>query len=112
MSVLIRGMEMPKNCSGCPLNYDQMACKVTGTRWWSDTMVLMGFDSDKERLYDCPLVEIPPHGRLGDLDALQKQVENTIQDAHMSLLWKQGMMYAHGLVEASKTVIEAEGSET
>ena len=53
--------------------------------------------------------QIPtPHGRLGDLDALQKQVENTIQDAHMSLLWKQGMMYAHGLVETSKTVIEAE----
>ena len=71
MSVLIRGMEMPKNCSGCPLNYDQMACKVTGTRWWSDTMVLMGFDSDKERLYDCPLVEIPtPHGRLIDADEL------------------------------------------
>ena len=34
-------------------------------------MVLMGFDSDKERLYDCPLVEIPtPHGRLIDADEL------------------------------------------
>lgn len=71
MSILIKGMEMPKNCSGCPLNDDQMACKVTGTRWWSDTMVLMGFDSDKERLHDCPLVEIPtPHGRLVDLDQM------------------------------------------
>ena len=55
--VIVRGMEMPTNCSDCPLNYDQMMCIVTGTRWWSDTMVLMGFDSDKERLHDCPLIE-------------------------------------------------------
>lgn len=58
MSVLVRGMKMPTNCSDCPLNYDQMMCVVTGTRWWSDTMVLMNFDSDKERLHDCPLVEV------------------------------------------------------
>ena len=71
MSILIKGMEIPKNCQDCPLNYDQMACIVTGTGWWSDTMVLMDFDSDKERLYDCPLIEIPtPHGRLIDADKL------------------------------------------
>ena len=65
MSVIVKGMEMPKNCKDCPLNYDQMACAVTGTRWWSDRIMLMDFDSEKERLYDCPLVEIPtPHGRL------------------------------------------------
>lgn len=57
-AVTIRGMEMPTNCSDCPLNYDQMSCIVTGTRWWSDTMVLMGFDSDKERLHDCPLIAV------------------------------------------------------
>ena len=56
--VIVKGMEMPTNCSDCPLNYDQMSCIVTGTRWWSDTMVLMGFDSDKERLHDCPLIAV------------------------------------------------------
>ena len=94
MSVLIKGMEMPKNCQDCPLNYDQMACKVTGTRWWSDTMVLMDFDSNKERLYDCPLIELPtPHGRLIDAEKL---------------------LIDHGLKlteEFAPTVIEAEGSE-
>ena len=64
MSVLIINMEMPTNCADCPLNYDQMACGVTGTGWWSDSMVLLNFDSDKERLHDCPLIEVPPHGRL------------------------------------------------
>ena len=34
-------------------------------------MVLMGFDSDKERLYDCPLVEIPTsHSDLVDRNKL------------------------------------------
>ena len=71
MSVLIKGMEMPTNCADCPLNYDQMACAVTWTRWWSDSMVIMNFDSDKERMPNCPLIEVPtPHGRLIDADAL------------------------------------------
>lgn len=58
MSILIKDMKMPKCCADCPLNYDQMACTVTGTRWWSDRMMLMDFESDKERLYDCPLIEV------------------------------------------------------
>lgn len=58
MSVIVKGMEMPKSCSDCPLNYDMMLCCITGTRWWSDTIVLMNFDCDKQRLYDCPLVEV------------------------------------------------------
>lgn len=59
MSVLINSMDIPKSCSDCPLNYDEMSCVVTGTRWWSDTMVLLDFDYTKERLYDCPLSKVP-----------------------------------------------------
>ena len=108
MSILIHGMEMPKNCSECAFIHSS---------WGLDYYCAVAKEYEEsnfiysQRMSSCPLTELPPHGRLGDLDALQKQVENTIQDAHMSLLWKQGMMYAHGLVEASKTVIEAEGSE-
>lgn len=72
MSVLIKGMQIPKNCSDCPLNYDMMSCMITGTRWWSDTMVLMDFDCQESRLYDCPLVELPEHhGRLIDADEMK-----------------------------------------
>lgn len=48
MSILIRGMEMPKNCGTCFL-------RVGGC---------------KQRMYiehrpkGCPLIELPPHGRL------------------------------------------------
>ena len=62
-------------------------------------MVLMGFDSDKERLYDCPLVEIPtPHGRLIDADELVR-------------IWTGAKFYGSikPIVDARPTVIEAEG---
>ncbi len=122
MSVLIKGMEMPTNCQDCPLNYDQMACKVTGTRWWSDTIVLMNFDSEKERLYDCPLVEVKePHGRLIDADELEKGFKRAIGSylpkdptRHMNVVdgsecrgWTQALT----AVQKAKTVIEAEGNE-
>lgn len=108
MGIYLPNMEMPKNCNDCPLNYDQMACKVTGTRWWSDTMVLMGFDSDKERLYDCPLVEIPtPHGRLGDLDKLMIEFMDSDLDHLQRDDWKEVIQ----IVSDADVVIEAEGSK-
>ena len=111
MSVIVKSMEMPKNCSDCPLNYDQMSCIVTGTRWWSDTMVLMGFDSDKERLHDCPLIELPPHSRLIDATfeenhyasmLLNPTPDVTEQDKHKARIIIEALRMA-------QTVIEAEG---
>ena len=96
MSVLINGMEMPTNCADCPLNYDQMACAVTWTRWWSDSMVIMNFDSDKERMPNCPLIEVPtPHGRLIDADAIQ---DYNVETFGQRLL----------IIDTAPTVIEAE----
>ena len=108
MSIIIKGMEMPKNCSDCLLNYDQMMCIVTGTRWWSDTMVLMDFDSAKERLHDCPLVELPPHGRLGDLDKLMTEFMDSDLDHLQRDDWREVIQ----IVADAPIVIEAEGSET
>ena len=104
MSVLIVDMEMPKNCQDCPLNYDQMACIVTGTRWWSDTIVLMDFDSDNERLYDCPLIEVKtPHGDLVDRYELLAEYDRQ---------HKGPAGGARKIMEMAQTVLEAEGSET
>ena len=74
MGVYIKGMEMPKSCKECLLNNEQMSCSVTGTYWWTDTRVLLNFDSTEERLYNCPLVEVPTtHGALVDKDELVKR---------------------------------------
>ena len=55
MSVLIRGMEMPKSCIECPLETDY------GTCGYYSLYVEAGHDSDyKKRRDDCPLIEAEP----------------------------------------------------
>ena len=63
MSVLIKGMEMPANCFQCKLSYireNRLFCYQTRDE------VLRAKIAD-----NCPLVQVPPHGRLIDADALQ-----------------------------------------
>lgn len=65
MSVLIN-MEMPTSCEDCPMvrsnaEYDYAYCCVSSCE-----------TNGKQRPNDCPLVPVPPHGRLGDLDALMR----------------------------------------
>ena len=71
MSLFIKGMKMPKNCRDCIwIQRDRPAGKVycTATDPWLDiSRVLINSRHDC-----CPLIEVPPHGRLGDLDKLEK----------------------------------------
>ena len=61
MSVLIKGMEMPKNCTYC----DSIGLNIA-----IGCPVMTGING---RATDCPLVEIKtPHGRLIDADALMQ----------------------------------------
>ena len=56
MSILIKGMEMPKTCDECLINCGR-------------SMLYIGITD--RRSPNCPLVEIPtPHGRLADLDQI------------------------------------------
>lgn len=67
MSILIKGMEMPTNCFLCPLsvlNENRLFCEVT-----KNEMLRAKIDAE------CPLVPVPPHGRLIDADALFKEME-------------------------------------
>ena len=96
MSILIKDINIPSSCSDCPLNYDMMSCIITGTRWWSDRIMLMDFDCDNEKLYDCPLIEVPtPHGRLIDADK--------VIATH-----KVGNWDLHKVLAEAPTIIEAE----
>ena len=62
MSVLIRGMEMPKHCGECGIEW----CE----KW--KRLIIAGMSIAKSRPSDCPLLPIPPHGDLIDRDALMK----------------------------------------
>lgn len=70
MSVLIKGMEMPFTCLTC--DFHKCAggvgdfCSLTKRRQFRF----------KNRPKDCPLIPVPPHGRLIDADALHKLFED------------------------------------
>ena len=68
MSVLIKGMEMPKSCDECEL----CTCYVREDGTEENYRCVITFypiHEFNERHEYCPLVEIPPHGRLIDADA-------------------------------------------
>ena len=94
MSIIIKGMEMPKSCQDC-----QFLC-------WSGGYVCPASRMDmgltlyvKSRHKNCPLIELPPHGRLIDADAIQ---DYNVETFGQRLL----------IIDTAPTVIEAEGSET
>ena len=89
-----------------------MSCIITGTRWWSDRIMLMNFDCDNERLYDCPLIEVPtPHGRLIDADAVNKAMDERIEKLKDDRSIYEASCVSTALDMFAPTVIEAERSE-
>ena len=80
--IYIPGMEMPKRCLACQLNYDSCACILTGSRYYKHGVE---FDPGEERLPDCPLIPVPNHGRLVDADALiEKIIEQENNDYNIN----------------------------
>ena len=75
MSILIKGMEMPKMCADCLIRDVEEdswgdtiseTCPIIG-----EQVEEYGWTGKKKRHEDCPLVEIPtPHGRIIDADRL------------------------------------------
>ena len=77
MSVLVKGWTIPKGCADCPT-----WCKLYLQR-------------REFRHPDCPLIEVPPHGRLIDADAIQ---DYNVETFGQRLL----------IIDTAPTVIEAE----
>ena len=68
MSILIKGMEMPPTCEQCPFcDYEQAHCLVHDIPTSKNRY-------DKREAW-CPLVEVPPHGRLIDADAFYEVLD-------------------------------------
>ena len=57
MSILIQGFPLPNNCGACPLRLA-----------WCRERIYMATRPER-----CPLVPVPPHGRLIDADALKNK---------------------------------------
>ena len=105
MSVIIKGMKMPKSCDSCDLiQFDdeglETHCPLSPYYRWCGT-------PPDYRPEGCPLVEVPtPHGRLIDADAL---MECRLEPNHYEEL-KDGYIPDYDL-DSAPTIIEAEVSE-
>lgn len=109
MSVMIRGMKLPDNCLECPLETDY------GTCGYYSLFVEAGHDSEVwKRRDDCPLVEVPPHGRLIDADALERMFAD-IDNAPYSGFDGEEAFYsaadAAQIIRLAPTIIPAEEDE-
>lgn len=98
MSVLIKGMEMPKDCNKCPMTVEGY-CRIIG---------YPNGDAINKRYKPlwCPLVEVPKHRRLIDADELTELCD-IMADKCGGIgesIWGQ----FKATVEWSPTIIEAE----
>ena len=67
MGVYIKSMKMPKSCEKCRL---ESFCSL-----WVDARRQYGDGKKTDiRHPGCPLIEVPPHGRLIDADELKQQM--------------------------------------
>ena len=114
MSILIKGMEMPKSCYKCPLRRRDgmdIVCPVAHERFSVTDVNFLEY-----RLDSCPLIPVPPHRRCIDADAIVKAIEADV-------IWKSQAIneYDSGIraggraikqmVKNAPTIIPAEEGE-
>ena len=99
MSILIKGMEMPKNCAECRFRQYEY-CDMQRQDVYA--VNIMDYALSLERHPDCPLIELPPHGRLIDADELNI---HDVSPAYGFCV----MGVTEEDIELADTVIEAEG---
>lgn len=80
MSILIKGMEMPASCGECRF---AGACGVHHIEEWPDieSIILndvIGVGGVRDE--NCPLVPVPPHGRLIDADVYRDEFMAGVYD--------------------------------
>ena len=104
MSVYISGMELPKPGQIVLVEIDE------------NGDVFAAYDGGRTKLADYKAVPVPPHGRLGDLDAVEELVikrkydcagasaHGAISELHKS--W--GLHEAELMIEAAPTIIPAD----
>lgn len=121
MSILITGMEMPPSCRYCEFRH----LSLTQNAFCTASHETIDYMAERtKRLDNCPLVELPPHGRLVDADAFaaemkkrQEEAEKWLReakdretavraDAVLSFLCEVKLT-----LDAAPTIIEAEGEE-
>ena len=119
MSILIKGMEMPVTCCHCPLmGYDPEIEWDDGGRETQGAYICVithELIDNTKREEHCPLVLVPPHGRVIDADAFAQRIE---EEAEKFVAMNQydsglraGYRAAKKAVNLAPTIIPAEEGE-
>ena len=102
MSVIVKNMKMPKNCGECPFIFSSWGieyyCHLAGS---STSAEYVG----REKMTNCPLIELPPHGRLIDIKSVEEGKFVTVSNDYQR--WWNGAL--ESVIDNAPTVIEAEG---
>lgn len=105
MGVYIPKMKMPETCGGCAFfempHQDYPYCRLTNNdiyEW-----------GKKQK--DCPLIELPPHGRLIDADKLKSDAYLEHDCIHKMMVFGGQMVYTESAIDNAPTIIEAEEEE-
>lgn len=78
MSIYIKGMEMPKDCDECWTKYHGFGWVEHDEEWGTFyCKPAKGFCSDPRT--KCPIVSVPPHGRLIGANEQDAQIEALIE---------------------------------
>ena len=89
-------MEKPKRCGLCPCFHAEHPMHCQAVKAHKDKRIIAPYGAPIPDW--CPLIELPPHGRLIDADELVR-------------IWTGAKFYGNikPIVDARPTVIEAEG---
>ena len=108
MSVLIKGMKMPKGCGYCVFNQPFAKgryCCLCG---------FPIFEIGDERLDNCPMIELPPHGRLIDATELIERFQISAElewNKHVCTSASNMYYEAIDVIDNAPTVIPATRKE-
>lgn len=93
MSVLINGMEMPTSCDVCRFAIDGF-CYASGK-------VNVSAVEERQVTNYCPLVPVPPHGRLISANLLKADFTGNFIEAYPTAL-------VHAMIDDAPTIVPAD----
>lgn len=105
MSIIIKGMEMPKRCEDCMCYRREIShayCTISSVN-------VLGHGN--ARLDNCPLVELPPHGDLIDRAALMEEHAKAESAKYGNLFVAGDNRFIHRFLDAP-VIVPSEKGET
>lgn len=101
MSYIVKGANIPVSCDSCPLmRWNDYG--IDGELQYCNILRAICEHEEGQRDVDCPLAEIPPHGRLVDAEELLWEMRKAKDFGELTA--KSAMR----AVKYAQTIIEAE----